>query len=84
MKVLELRKKIAKLQEELKEHLDKGFNDGDTYYYINSRGKVCVSEWSGRDADIERSQFGNIYKSNMEATIAGEVVRNLLRGTIIN
>ena len=53
---------------------------GDTYYFIDSEGKVTFDDWIDDDIDKNHLAIGNIYKTEEDASIALDRVIKAYKG----
>ncbi|MBS4461216.1 hypothetical protein JXA27_01365 [Aerococcaceae bacterium zg-B36] len=67
----ELKVKVAQLEKALEEHSDE-WNDGDTYYFLDSDGDVLIDYWNAIDVDKNRLSIGNVFKTKEEAEFEAE------------
>lgn len=49
--------------------------DGDDYWFIDSTGEVINEKWEGLSFEIERLEFGNIFKTKEQAEFAVEKLK---------
>lgn len=69
-----LKERIAELEE--REKREKEFpQDGDEYWFIDSTGEVINEKWEGLSFEIERLEFGNIFKTKEQAQFAVEKLK---------
>lgn len=66
-KLNELKAEIDRLENgwEMKPTLD----DDDVYYYLTEEGEIDEDSWSSYSEDLERFEFGNIFKTYKEAVV---------------
>ena len=53
---------------------------GDTYYWIDSEGKVTFDEWVNDDVDKNHLAIGNCYKTEGEAELGLDRVIKAYKG----
>ena len=61
--------------EALKEEKQEFPQDGDEYWYIDDAGDILNEKWDGLDFEIERLEFGNIFKTKDQAEFAAEKLK---------
>lgn len=49
--------------------------DGDDYWFIDSTGEVINEKWEGLSFEIERLEFGNIFKTKEQVEFAFEKLK---------
>ena len=69
-----LKERIAELEEQAKEEQEFP-RDGDEYWFINSTGDVVKSNWESLSFEIDRLEFGHIFKTKKEAEFAVEKLK---------
>ncbi|MBK0348210.1 hypothetical protein JDW15_06125 [Aerococcaceae bacterium zg-ZJ1578] len=63
----ELKNKIAQLEKALDDSEDVELSDGDSYYVIESDGRVVENRWDNDFVDKNRLSIGNVFKTKEEA-----------------
>ena len=61
--------------EALKEEEQEFPQDGDDYWFIDSTGEVINEKWEGLSFEIERLEFGNIFKTKEQVEFAFEKLK---------
>lgn len=73
-RIEELEKELLELKEQVKEQQE--FPQvGDTYYYIESNGRIGVFSWNEATFDLQAQEVGNIFHTEEEAEFAVEKLR---------
>lgn len=69
-----LKERIAELEELAKEEQEFPQED-DKYWYLGSSGEVMNTICGGFDFEIDRLEFGNIFKTKEQAEFVGEKLK---------
>lgn len=72
--IKELKQRIAELEKQAKEE-QKFPQFGDTYYYIESNGRIGVFSWNEATFDLQAQEVGNIFHTEEEAEFAVEKLK---------
>lgn len=69
-----LKERISELEELAKEEQEFP-QDGDEYWFIDSTGDVVNSNWESLSFEIDRLEFGHIFKTKEQAEFAVEKLK---------
>ncbi|MBK0347874.1 hypothetical protein JDW15_04345 [Aerococcaceae bacterium zg-ZJ1578] len=72
--LIELKAKMEQLEKALEEANDE-WSDGDTYYVIESDGRVVENRWDNDFVDKNRLSIGNVFKTKEEAEFEVEAIK---------
>ncbi|MFV8290812.1 hypothetical protein ACNNMX_02040 [Aerococcus viridans] len=83
---MNLQEEILKIKNEMIDEFDKRVEalkedgqefpqDGDDYWFIDSTGEVINEKWEGLGFEIERLEFGNIFKTKEQVEFAFEKLK---------
>lgn len=72
--IKQLKERITELEEQVKKEQEFP-KDGDEYWYLGSSGEVMNTMCGDYDFEIDRLEFGNIFKTKKQAEIAGEKIK---------
>lgn len=70
----EFAEKIKSLKAEAQQR-DEFPQDGDEYWFIDSTGEVVNEKWEGLSFEIDRLEFGNIFKTKEQVEFAFEKLK---------
>lgn len=84
--MMKLQEEILKIKNEMIDEFDKRVEalkedgqefpqDGDEYWFIDSTGEVINEKWEGLSFEIERLEFGNIFKTKEQVEFAFEKLK---------
>ena len=69
-----LKERISELEERVKD--EREFPQyGDAYWFIDSTGEVINKKWEGLSFEIERLEFGNIFKTKEQVEFGFEKLK---------
>lgn len=72
--IKQLKKRISELEEQVKKEQEFP-KDGDEYWYLGSSGEVMNTVCGDYAFEIDRLEFGNIFKTKKQAEFAGEKIK---------
>lgn len=72
--IKQLKKRISELEEQVNKEQEFP-KDGDEYWYLGSSGEVMNTTCGDYDFEIDRLEFGNIFKTKKQAEFAREKIK---------